>query len=359
MNSHDTYSFSNSMDEQPVIVAEGVIEGFGTWSLDSEGCLYIEGHGDMPDWTETFIQPWDNMRKEIRSVYIAHGATSIGNWSFECCTAMLKIVIPDSVSKIGTGACRDCWALQELSIPDSVIRIGSEAFNSCALQEIIIPSSVIELGSWVFAFCWALRKITIPDSVRKIGNMAFAYCKKLESLTIPGRFDCPDFERRYGCQRKYVTFTGFSTIAEGVINDSISWRLNDGGYLYLEGVGKMPDYPSFWSLDEPYVGAPWYDLRDRVRYVYLSDGISSIGDHAFIYCALQHIELPDSICAIGAGAFEGCSSLRSIDLSDDITSIGDGVFFLSGLQRIRMPGRFDRPDFEEYYGCSPDIVTFF
>lgn len=358
MNSECVNSVSNSISEQSAIIAEGVIEDFGTWALDSEGCLRIEGHGDMPDWTEAVPQPWDNMRKEIRFVYIADGVTSIGNWSFECCTSMLKIVIPDTVTRIGTGVFRDCCALQEITIPNSVIFIGSEAFNACALQEITVPDSVTELGSWVFAFCWALREITIPNSVIKIGNMAFAHCEKLESLTIPCRFDCLDFEKLYGCQRKSVTF-GFSTIAEGVLNDFISWQLNDGGYLYLEGVGKMPDYPTFWSLDDPYVGAPWYDLRDNVRYVYLSDGITSIGDHAFIYCNLQFIELPDSISSIGDGAFEGCTRLRSINLSDGITSIGHKVFFLSGLQRIGMPLRFACPDFEERYGFSPDIVTFF
>ena len=38
-----------------VIVHQGTIEGFGTWALDENGLLTIDGKGDMPDWVSEYL----------------------------------------------------------------------------------------------------------------------------------------------------------------------------------------------------------------------------------------------------------------------------------------------------------------
>ena len=61
--------------------------------------------------------------------------------------------------------------------------------------------------------------------------------------------------------------------------------------------------------------------------VIIQEGIISIGDSAFMYCAgLISVSLPNSLISIGERAFSGCSSLTSVSLPSSLTSLGNHVF---------------------------------
>ncbi|MGM9551005.1 MAG: hypothetical protein ACI3XA_01990, partial [Clostridia bacterium] len=62
-------------------------------------------------------------------------------------------------------------------------------------------------------------------------------------------------------------------IDEGECGDNVKWKLSSEGVLAISGEGDMYDYvPS---------DVPWYDYRDNVKEVVISDGVTSIGDSAF------------------------------------------------------------------------------
>ena len=71
----------------------------------------------------------------------------------------------------------------------------------------------------------------------------------------------------------------------------------------------------------------------------ISDGVTSIGTSAFGFCAsLSSITIPDGVTSIGTSAFGSCYSLVSITIPDGVTSIGDSVFrFCYTLSSITIP----------------------
>ena len=103
--------------------------------------------------------------------------TSIGDKTFQYCTMLTSVVIPDSVTSIGDRAFFNCTSLTSVTIPDSVTSIGNNAFFRCtSLTSVVIPDSVTSIGNNAFYNCKNIVSITIPDSVTSIGNEAFSNC---------------------------------------------------------------------------------------------------------------------------------------------------------------------------------------
>ena len=87
--------------------------------------------------------------------------------------------------------------------------------------------------------------------------------------------------------------------------------------LVIYGEGAMENYSSCLSV-------PWYEYRSCIEYIKISEGITSIGDHAFYDCGnLTSIIISDSVTSIGTEAFRYCDSLTSISIPDRVTSIGN------------------------------------
>ena len=135
-----------------------------------------------------------------------------------------------------------------VTIPDGVTSIGKDAFGGCdALKSITIPDSVISIGDKVFAGCTTLENITIPNGVINFENYAFAGCNSLQSINV----------------------------SEGNSN-----YLSCGGVLFDKSKSVLIKYPE-GEKDTSYI---------------IPDGVTSIGDFAFMYCiSLKSITIPENV----------------------------------------------------------------
>ncbi|MDA7678622.1 leucine-rich repeat domain-containing protein [Akkermansiaceae bacterium] len=116
-----------------------------------------------------------------------NAVTSIGANTFNTCTSLTSIKIPDGVTSIGGNAFRDCTNLTSITIGNGVTSIGGYAFRGCtSLTSITIPNSVTNIGRETFRSCTSLTSITIPDSFTGIGTFAFYGCTSLTSIIFQG-----------------------------------------------------------------------------------------------------------------------------------------------------------------------------
>ena len=188
-----------------------------TWQLTentddpSTYTLTISGSGAMEDYLMSSNQPWCSFRKQITSVVVSPGVTSIGNLAFTRFSKLIHVDIADSVVSIGEQAFSDCSRLTDITVPQSVTYIDVNAFESCTnlssitlstnnitsirphtfsgcseLSSIVIPDGVTSIQLGAFFNCTKLTSITIPDSVTTIDPGAFKNCSSLTSITIPG-----------------------------------------------------------------------------------------------------------------------------------------------------------------------------
>ena len=144
----------------------------------------------------------------------------------------------------------------------------------------------------------------------------------------------------------------------GAQGNNLTWTLDDAGVLTISGKGDMKDFQSF-------NGMPWYQYRDGILEVILSDGVTSIGKLAFYDCNyLTKITIPDSVSFIGECAFTSCGRLEEITIPDKVTSIGDATFdSCFSLTEITIPDSVTSIGDYAFAQCSftnitiPDKVT--
>lgn len=105
--------------------------------------------------------------------------------TFNGCSALSSIELPESLEKIEYNAFDDCSALKSIVIPDKVTYIGEGAFNRCTgLQEAYIGDGVTEIAAKAFAECTALKTVVIGKSIQRIGDQAFNTRSSWDQMTL-------------------------------------------------------------------------------------------------------------------------------------------------------------------------------
>lgn len=129
------------------------------------------------------------------------------------------------------------------------------------------------------------------------------------------------------------TTLSYAAIVNGTCGDNLTWSLNTkDSTITIEGSGKMNN----WNY---YASVPWSQYRSYISNVFIDNGITTIGEHAFYDCPnLKNINIPNSITRIGELAFGACVNLCGIELPPSIDSIRNSTFeYCSKLFSINIP----------------------
>ena len=138
----------------------------------------------------------------------------------------------------------------------------------------------------------------------------------------------------------------------GAQGENLVWAMKNG-ILFIFGDGAMADYPAS--------NAPWKSFRDYIVGIYVEEGVTYIGKHAFTelrqvtdaylsgsvetigqyaFCNcinLQHVELPQGLTTIQLHAFAGCSKLEDVTLPDTLTTLEQHAFYSTRIRNIVVP----------------------
>lgn len=110
---------------------------------------------------------------------------------------------------------------------------------------------------------------------------------------------------------------------------NVTWELEDG-VLTISGTGKMTDF-------EDEEDSPWYDISETITEVVVEDGVTRIGDLAFVEAYnLKKVTLADSVEELGYASFAYCESLSDFT-GNGLTYIEGYAFNWTALEEFTVP----------------------
>ncbi|MBQ7226087.1 MAG: leucine-rich repeat domain-containing protein, partial [Clostridia bacterium] len=207
--------------------------------------------------------------KQLKSFDLGCTKT-IGDESFQNCSSLESIVIPESVTSIGTNAFSNCTGLNSVTYEGTpqVKTIGGGAFQNVPASNLTLPSS--------------LEKIT--------GQKAFAG-SGIQTVVIPA--GCTDLST-YTFTESKVTSVSFE---EGFT----------GPFAFSVGV---------------------FQTCTQLTSVELAEGVTVIGQNCFNGAPIVTFVLPDSVTEIKGSAFANCKKLTTftINPTSKLETLGSQVF---------------------------------
>lgn len=285
----------------------------------------------------------------LTEVKFPSGLTEIGSYTFNQCTSLKSMEIPETVTTMSSDGYQfnECTNLEYVKLPESITSIPMYIFYKCSnLKKVDISSKTTEINNAAFCFCKSLTDINIPDTVTKIGANAFNTCSAdfelPAGLTSVGSYAFKKSGLTKAVFKSNVTISGYGFHE----SDNLTKVVLPEKY----GTYKLSDYAFYGcdNLESVYISANieeigYYSFQkcESLTNVQFADGskLATIDKYAFEGCkALTKIFLPKTVKVIDEYGFYNCTSLKTINLEDtQLTSIYRYTFANTGLEHVEFP----------------------
>lgn len=216
-----------------------------------------------------------------------------------------EIVIPATynnlpVHRIGSGAFRNCSTMESITFSENITTVGEDAFAGCTSLVSVYIKDIPTFLSINFSYGGALqyatelylggelvRDFVIPEGVESVSDNLFDGYQTLESVTFPASLKTVGSSAFRDCTNlKKVTCFDIASWCE------IQFSSGDSNPLYY--------------AKALYVG------EELLTNLVLPETLLKIPSYAFYHCeSIVSVTIPDTVEAIGYGAFGGCTSLAT------------------------------------------------
>ena len=312
-----------------------------TWSLDYFGNMTISGTGAMYDYTrygET-VAPWAEAAADIRTLVVAEGVTTIGNFAFYGCGNLTAVTLPDGLTTVGESAFRSCEQLATVEFGTGLTTVSPLAFMNCfALTGADLGSQVDLIGNSAFFNCSSLAEVNLGDCLRGIDTLAFFGCTSLKTVSMP------DTVVALGSD----VFSGCTSLETAVLSNGL---VNLPGYTFNECFSlKSVTMPEYLTT----IGVRAFYRCESLEEIQMPFSMIAIDDDAFGHCtSLTEIQFPMALSYVGYFAFNGCTGLTNLDFPPNLTYFTGGCFYnCTGLTEIVFPEGTTYVDDDAFVGCT-------
>ena len=311
---------------------------------------------------DSFKEIWGYAFKDCKNLEKVdlNKTTSIGDMSFENCTKLSSIVLPNTLVELGTYVFSGCTLLNNIKMPSNPIEItntfiyGSGYYNDAKnwengilyvdnylittnndllnQQSINVKEGTIVIAINAFTNNGKnLKSIVLPEGLKIIGSSAFSSLSSLSQINIPS---------------SVISIGNNAFGATDLYKNQSNWE-NGGFYIdnWLLAVDnvKMTEF----TVKEGTVGVSdgksdtslFPTKATSISSLTLPSTLKYIGNRSFARLKITSLELPETLETIKEGAFMNCAFLESVNLEDciNLKSIGNQAFSNCAIKEITIP----------------------
>lgn len=231
----------------------------------------------------------------VPSAQFANGKN--GNW-FE------KVIISDGITTIQGSAFYQYTSLTEVVLPDTLSSIGNYSFTGATGLTKINLESVDEIGDDSFSGCQLLTEIQLKDGA-STGVRAFQGCTGLTSADLSGLTTLGD-----------LAFSGCTGLTEVIL--PLAVNIGNSVFSGCTGVTavRLPEATT--------IGYSAFSGCTGITELYIPK-VTSIGGNSFYGCSnLETVDLCAGGVTLTGGSFGNCSKLNAVSLPSSAVNNASG-----------------------------------
>lgn len=137
---------------------------------------YLEALGDFAEC------------KELKEITIPASVTTLFGMTFDKCNKLERVRFESNtnIKLIDCETFNQCTKLSEINLPDSITCINPNAFAGCkSLTSLKLPNDLTDIGEKAFYNCNKIKEIEFGPNVENIDSCAFRKCASLERIIFP------------------------------------------------------------------------------------------------------------------------------------------------------------------------------
>lgn len=271
-----------------------------------------------------------------------------------------RAVVPGNVKKIEGRAFADTRC-REIIFKNPEVAADEKAFQNSAWLSGQDNYAVV--GNMFFALLKDMKELRVPEGIRRFHSGAFgrASVERLIAPVQPTGKCVEDLAQGYGWNAPFLCRELTLLSDRARVNLTVLRKM--GG---LAAVNIQEGHARYCSVDGVLFSGDrtileYYPPRKADVLYRIPEGTVKIAKSAFADNVwLEELEMPDTVAAVGIGAFQNCSRLKKVRFSLNIREIPDAGAYRSGgvfegcreLKEVTLPEKLQYLGSFAFYGTS-------
>ncbi|WP_214658884.1 leucine-rich repeat protein [Candidatus Formimonas warabiya] len=302
--------------------------------------------------------------KGITQASLPANITKLGQYTFRGCSSLIEADISHATA-LDTGTFYECTALQDMTKitwSANVSVLPTYCFRNCTgLTKVVLPSTITEIKDFAFSGCAGITEADLTHII-KLGNTVLENCTGITDMksvklnasitTLPNglfkgtsisKIELPEQITALGANAFY-SCTKLKVVDLKNITDLGTYTLRN-----CTGITDMDDV----MLNDSITALPagFFQGCTGIAEIKLPDRIKSLGDYSLAYMNVEKVDL-SKMESVGKGLLEYCPNLKKVVFPSGMTALPNEFFLYSTISSLKLPEEFTSVGSNAFYNAK-------